>query len=480
MKKALLAWLVLLVMTVSAVGFAEGYDPSMFGETYTISDHVGAYKNEFYGFIFTNASEKWHYNIGDNLEALVKENGYTPVLQAEEKNTNRTFTFIVIPDKDDTTHETVTQVVSMLVDSIKQNFEGKAISFLGKDQLCYEAIDGQVYMGFVFLEKDSSIAVIGIQAESSDAIQDVLANFSLIQDAAESDLTPMEEKQEEPAAETAAENIPNILGAWKDSAGNSVYSNDYFGFDLTISNSSWTHYSIEDLVSQYGLMGRFVYCASNNGYQGIQMWTERIDTSKPFSMDEYLAEYKSFLEKDYESYKAAVEGKTVKFLGKEHRCVEMKFKYGNNAYYYTYIPLVRGNMIGIIKIESIAANKTSDILAKFKAIPMVELPDEKPAAEEPAAETPAEEPAEEPVSETPAEETVAEETPAADTAETASAPTETAAPAYQYIAHKKSKMFHIPTCSTVSAIPEASREYLNESRTELLDKGYTPCSRCHP
>lgn len=62
------------------------------------------------------------------------------------------------------------------------------------------------------------------------------------------------------------------------------------------------------------------------------------------------------------------------------------------------------------------------------------------------------------------------------------APSASPPPAYncRYIAHYKSKMFHVPTCETVSYIPESSREYLNDTREELIEKGYSPCQRCHP
>ena len=127
----------------------------------------------------------------------------------------------------------------------------------------------------------------------------------------------------------------------------------------------------------------------------------------------------------------------------------------------------------LIQIKSVGSKEFDSVLNQFIAVSATEESGYTPA--EAAPET-KQESAAEPAEEEPA----AEEAPAADAAESASAPTETEAPAYQYIAHKKSKMFHVPTCSTVSSIPESSREYLNESRSELINAGYTPCSRCHP
>lgn len=74
-------------------------------------------------------------------------------------------------------------------------------------------------------------------------------------------------------------------------------------------------------------------------------------------------------------------------------------------------------------------------------------------------------------------------TPAPTSAATpAPSPVITPAPTYacRYIAHKSSKMFHYPTCETVLIIPDSSREYLNDSRDDLIKMGYHPCQRCHP
>ena len=230
MKKALTAWLLLLVMVFSAVGFAEEYDPSMFGEAYQISNGAWVYKNEFFGFLFANYSEDWQITLANRVsdgfmgaKATQQSGKYTYLWQvtyatkAEEEETKNTL--------------------------LKGYPEG-TITFLGKDQPAYILKDEpENYAVSFFLEKGDHVFLIGIVC-TADALDDILASFISIQDATERELTPMETP--------AAENIPNILGTWKDSAGNSVYSNDYFGFDLTISNSSWTYYSVESLISQFG------------------------------------------------------------------------------------------------------------------------------------------------------------------------------------------------------------------------------------
>lgn len=48
-----------------------------------------------------------------------------------------------------------------------------------------------------------------------------------------------------------------------------------------------------------------------------------------------------------------------------------------------------------------------------------------------------------------------------------------------YYANKNSKKFHYKTCGSASTISDQNL-YICEDRQELIDNGYTPCSRCKP
>ena len=49
-----------------------------------------------------------------------------------------------------------------------------------------------------------------------------------------------------------------------------------------------------------------------------------------------------------------------------------------------------------------------------------------------------------------------------------------------YILNTNSRVFHLPTCSSVSSMSDKNKEEFNGSRDELIDDGYKPCSRCNP
>lgn len=51
--------------------------------------------------------------------------------------------------------------------------------------------------------------------------------------------------------------------------------------------------------------------------------------------------------------------------------------------------------------------------------------------------------------------------------------------AYEYIGNKNSKIFHFSDCSSVSNTKEKNKVYFI-TRTEAVDKGYTPCKSCNP
>lgn len=49
-----------------------------------------------------------------------------------------------------------------------------------------------------------------------------------------------------------------------------------------------------------------------------------------------------------------------------------------------------------------------------------------------------------------------------------------------YVLNTNSKKFHIPSCSSVSKMNDSNKKYVNESRDEIISKGYVPCKVCNP
>lgn len=49
-----------------------------------------------------------------------------------------------------------------------------------------------------------------------------------------------------------------------------------------------------------------------------------------------------------------------------------------------------------------------------------------------------------------------------------------------YIANKNSKVFHYPSCSSVSKMNEANKIYAHETREQMIADGYKPCGTCKP
>ena len=50
-----------------------------------------------------------------------------------------------------------------------------------------------------------------------------------------------------------------------------------------------------------------------------------------------------------------------------------------------------------------------------------------------------------------------------------------------YVANKKSKKFHKPSCSSVDQMKESNKKYFySVTRQSMIDKGYDPCGKCHP
>lgn len=51
---------------------------------------------------------------------------------------------------------------------------------------------------------------------------------------------------------------------------------------------------------------------------------------------------------------------------------------------------------------------------------------------------------------------------------------------YNYVLNRNSKKFHYPSCSSVGDMKEHNKIYSDETREEIINKGYTPCKRCNP
>lgn len=49
-----------------------------------------------------------------------------------------------------------------------------------------------------------------------------------------------------------------------------------------------------------------------------------------------------------------------------------------------------------------------------------------------------------------------------------------------YILNTNTMKFHYPSCSSADSISENNRDEYTGTRDELIDKGYSPCGRCHP
>ena len=49
-----------------------------------------------------------------------------------------------------------------------------------------------------------------------------------------------------------------------------------------------------------------------------------------------------------------------------------------------------------------------------------------------------------------------------------------------YIINRKTKKFHVPSCSSVRQMNESNKLPYTGTRQELISKGYSPCQRCNP
>ena len=51
---------------------------------------------------------------------------------------------------------------------------------------------------------------------------------------------------------------------------------------------------------------------------------------------------------------------------------------------------------------------------------------------------------------------------------------------HSYIANKNSKKLHYTYCESVDKMKESNKVYLDCTRSEALERGYTPCKNCNP
>lgn len=51
---------------------------------------------------------------------------------------------------------------------------------------------------------------------------------------------------------------------------------------------------------------------------------------------------------------------------------------------------------------------------------------------------------------------------------------------YDYVINISSDKFHLPNCSSVDSMKATNREEFRGTRTELIQKGYSPCGNCKP
>lgn len=51
---------------------------------------------------------------------------------------------------------------------------------------------------------------------------------------------------------------------------------------------------------------------------------------------------------------------------------------------------------------------------------------------------------------------------------------------HSYVCNVNTMKFHEPSCSGVQSMKEENREYFTGKREDLVEKGYGPCSLCHP
>lgn len=49
-----------------------------------------------------------------------------------------------------------------------------------------------------------------------------------------------------------------------------------------------------------------------------------------------------------------------------------------------------------------------------------------------------------------------------------------------YVLNTNTHKFHYPDCKSVNAMKDKNKEFTNETRDEVINRGYDPCGNCHP
>ena len=49
-----------------------------------------------------------------------------------------------------------------------------------------------------------------------------------------------------------------------------------------------------------------------------------------------------------------------------------------------------------------------------------------------------------------------------------------------YVLNYNSKKFHLPDCPSVDQMKESNRAYSNDSREDIINRGFVPCKNCYP
>ena len=51
---------------------------------------------------------------------------------------------------------------------------------------------------------------------------------------------------------------------------------------------------------------------------------------------------------------------------------------------------------------------------------------------------------------------------------------------YDYVLNKNTKKFHYSWCYSVDQMKEKNKIYATDTRTAIINRGYSPCGNCHP
>ena len=158
----------------------------------------------------------------------------------------------------------------------------------------------------------------------------------------------------------AAGNAPR-LGSFD---GEGKYSDGLFGFTVDLKN-----WKVETHLDTSGIE-YLVYAVSPNGYQSIQLSVTSIGREpSEAEIPEMLDGKLEILTKGYEARgikKVTAAKDTIVIAGEKRPCITAKYTEHGDSVYETYIYYLNGEYLGVVVIVCRAANKTKDMLAKFK------------------------------------------------------------------------------------------------------------------